>query len=771
MRIYKDTPFEIGLMPWEFEPGELLYLVFVKGTFSLVPGRCEIAEEQATIQGEVPFDDHDRPSVRCASDFAVVKPRGEWLLTGSAFAPGGRPVTVLPVHVRVGPLEKQLVVYGDRRWERGVLGAKPSAPQPFTEMPLRWERSFGGPRHPENPSGCGTVAVEGPTGRIEPLPNIEDPRRPIVSKDDRPPPAGAFPIPSTWPARTRLLGTFDDEWKRARWPYFPRDFDPHFYQAAPADQQLPQGYWRGDERIVLRGLSASHAVLETKLPGLRARVFVEWDPARRGTNEPAMGEVPRPTLDEVGMVLDTIAIDSAAATVCCTWRGLIRGVADVKMSNVARLFAIHEPLEADEARAYYEDWLWRLLRDEAAEAQAVEAEVPAAAPPEVSVPEAVAAAELAALGLGTSIRGVYAAIGELLDAEEAVFGKPKASDIRAAFEREGIEPPAELVDPEPPPAIPEEEPDPPSLRRLAALVRCRLGRPFDGADLTGAPFRGLDLRNASFRGCILTDADLRGARLDGAVFDDAVLVRARLEGASLVGASLQRVELAGADLARADLRRAVLVGATATAARLVEANLERAQASEWAAEGADLSRARLCGAMLAYADLSGALLEGADFTAANLNHADIGGAKAERACFERCVAPDLRAAERTNLSDAKLVLMEAPNAQLQEAIAFRANFAGSNLAGADLSDAVLCESNFVRCRLEGAKFARADLKFAQLLQANLFEADLEQADLREADLRGAHLFSAQLWRALTDGTRFEGANVGRTHLEGRWRSA
>lgn len=769
MRIYKDTPFEFGLMPWELEPPRLDFLVFVKGTFSLAPGECVIAEKQATIHGETLFADVEHPSVETESDFALVKVRGEWLLTGSAFAPEGRPVTLLPVGVRVGPLEKRLVVHGDRVWERGLLDSKPSAALPFVEMPLRWERSFGGPGDPDNPAGCGTHSALGVDGRVEPVPNIEHAHHPIVSRDDRPAPAGAFPIPSTWRARTRLLGTFDDAWVRERWPYFPRDFDPRFYQAAPADQQLPRGYWRGDEALALRGLSPHFPLLETRLPGLRARAFVEW--AAAGTSGPVemYQGVPRPILQEVGLVLDTIRIDSRAGQVCCLWRGLLGGAEDAAMTNVARLFFLHEPLAQEQPHGFYEEWLWRLLWEEQAERNAMEGADPDEAPSDVSDTEPPAIAEMDAMreALTSSARGAYVALGVLLDAEEAVFERGGAAEARAAFEEAEVEPPEDLVEAEPPPPVVPEEDIPRSLKRLTAIVRHRLRRHFEGVDLTEAPFAGLDLRGASFRGAILTRADLSGARLDGACFAEATLFQARLVGASLTTAQLDEAELAEADLSHANLQGASLAGASAPDARFVQANLESTNATALSAEGSSFYQARLVSALLAYADLSRCNLDEADLLTANLEHTNLSGATAQRARFERCLAPDLRASEAVNLTDSLFVLVNAPNAQLQEVIALRTNFAGSNLEGADFADGKLLQANLTRCDLRGAKLTRSDLRMAQVLVANLMEADLERADLREADLRGAHLFGANLWRAVVVGALLDGAVLERTHLEDR----
>jgi hypothetical protein len=278
MRVYKDTSFEFGLMPWELTPPHASGLFFVKATFELAQNSpASIAPEQRPITGEVPYDDVDAPSVQCESDFALFKPRAEWLLChAQAHAPGGSPAQIVPVRVRVGPLDKQLVVWGDRRWTMSLLGSKATDPVPFTSMPLRWERSYGGPGYAPNPCGAGREPVEVDGERVDRVPNIESPRAPHVSKEDHHPPAGMFPIPSTWDARASKLGTFDEIWRVSRWPYFPSDFDPAFYQAAPPDQWLDGPSWRGDETIELENLRPDQPSFRSRLPGLRARMFIEW---------------------------------------------------------------------------------------------------------------------------------------------------------------------------------------------------------------------------------------------------------------------------------------------------------------------------------------------------------------------------------------------------------------------------------------------------------------------------------------------------------------
>ena len=70
------------------------------------------------------------------------------------------------------------------------------------------------------------------------------------------------------------------------------------YGQAAREAQRIAGYWRGDEEIELHHLHPEHRVVRCRLPGLRPRVFLHER------------ERPHGPLRELGLVLDTIAIDA-----------------------------------------------------------------------------------------------------------------------------------------------------------------------------------------------------------------------------------------------------------------------------------------------------------------------------------------------------------------------------------------------------------------------------------------------------------------------------
>src|SRR5690606_33596378 len=125
--------------------------VVLKATFRLpegVGGIAELAEEQLPLVAEDEHYDGDATgSVRLERDLVPFKPRADIVLVGSAHVPGGRAATELDVGLRVGRVQHVARVIGDRRWlfpSRAVLVPTMSRPEPFTTMPLVYERAFGG---------------------------------------------------------------------------------------------------------------------------------------------------------------------------------------------------------------------------------------------------------------------------------------------------------------------------------------------------------------------------------------------------------------------------------------------------------------------------------------------------------------------------------------------------------------------------------------------------------------------------------------------------
>jgi hypothetical protein len=255
------TGMAAGLTVFTDKDGRDHCVVVVKGTF-LVDGDgrvvpAEIQEPLATCDEH--HGDPGTTAIKYECEFAPFKPRADVIINGQAHAKNGDPVTETTVAVEIGSMRKEVRVVGDRHWESGVFGFRPTEPTPFVTMPLTFERAFGGsdnshpdPKHHgaelrnlvgvgfrKNPS---VEAIEG-----SPLPNLEHPRHPMRGWGDMIPPVGFGVVGRGWQPRIKFAGTYDQEWLDERFPFLPKDFQQEYFLSAPVDQQFP--HFLGDEAV------------------------------------------------------------------------------------------------------------------------------------------------------------------------------------------------------------------------------------------------------------------------------------------------------------------------------------------------------------------------------------------------------------------------------------------------------------------------------------------------------------------------------------------
>ena len=271
--------------------GAEIWLVAVKATFDILPDGSTIPSKDQPPVLRIP-EYHGEPgksSIKYEADLVMTKRTTDIVVVGHAHAPGGRAVGELDVGFRVGPVQKTLRVFGDRRW--GLLG--PTNPELFTKMPLVYERAYGGAdrksEHPErdwewrNPVGTGYAVKKAHLNDVM-VPNIEYPNDLIGAWKDRPSPAGFGPIGSHWQPRASFAGTYDDKWMKTRQPLLPDDFDDRFFQCVPGDQQAPQ-FLHGGESVALLNLTPS-GNLRFALPRLFLRFETRFYDGSRQVHEP-----------------------------------------------------------------------------------------------------------------------------------------------------------------------------------------------------------------------------------------------------------------------------------------------------------------------------------------------------------------------------------------------------------------------------------------------------------------------------------------------------
>lgn len=301
-----------------FEPdGRELLVVAIKATFR-IPEKGEtpvLAEEQAQLTEADEFTGEPGLSAPLyESDYAHRKPFCDVLLNGSTYAPEGKPAIQVPVGLKVGSMTKLFNVVGDRRWEAGVVSVAVGRPKPFVIMPISYNNAFGGvdnfhedpSRHRTylpNPVGKGFHAdlssslVDG-----TPLPNTEEINHSVTMLGKSYRPMAFGPIGRNFGSRYPFAGTYDQEWLDNRAPFWPDNFDYRYFQAAPADQQIP--YPKGGEEVALKNLTAN-GLVRFKLPEISMPVLLI----------PYQGKA-----QEVKALVDTILIEPDKNRFMLTWR-------------------------------------------------------------------------------------------------------------------------------------------------------------------------------------------------------------------------------------------------------------------------------------------------------------------------------------------------------------------------------------------------------------------------------------------------------------------
>ena len=256
--VKNQTPFAAESSWGRDKDGIHEWIVAVKGTYQVkADGSVVLAEKQPEPLLVAEYNGKDGvSSLKYDADIVGFKPTTVVVLNGTAYAPQGKPVNEFVVSLRVGDMHKSIKVVGHRTWKKGVLGVIPSSVEPVTQVPIVYERAYGGfdqadsdPRkqrlEARNPVGCGLVAKAG-----EPLPNFEYRRGRLETAG----PAGFGPIASYWSPRLEMQGTYDESWKRGRFPLLPADWDPLSRLCSPADQR-PASHLRGGELVELENLT------------------------------------------------------------------------------------------------------------------------------------------------------------------------------------------------------------------------------------------------------------------------------------------------------------------------------------------------------------------------------------------------------------------------------------------------------------------------------------------------------------------------------------
>lgn len=738
MEIFNQTSFEFAPLVGRIGFPKYSLTFIVKATFDLVPGdKAVLSAEQFPPTGDEFYaDDADGAGgIRYASDFAYFKPCADLLLVGTCHTPGEIPRQACQVRFGVGNVEKKLVVFGNRHWEAPLQSI--SEPEPFTTLELRYENSFGGAGYKNNPVGKGYVSVQAADGKtIKPLPNIEDPDQLIDSPGTHPVPMNFGPLDQMWGQRYSKVGTYGKKWLKERWPWFPMDFDWHFFNAAPFDMQV-EGYLKGDEALFFENLHAHYPHYRSYLPGIRPRCFISH------SEHPE-----KDALAEIQLNLDTLWVDMDAEKLALVWRGVSPTLSE-DYEDIHHIYIDSEKLDQKaHSVSHHTDKFFSLLNKQK---KALPAEDPDDdLEDEVDEEKAIAEAEAEIEKVRKEMEAAFLEAGIDTKVEP-----PPQSDADKALEAELLEKfGVEDADEE------NEKP----LTRKVIEERIKNGNSLAGEDLRGLDLTGLDMHGIDLQETLLTESSLQNANLSEAQLQGANFANCDLKGANLRGAVLADADFTQADLAGSDLSAANLDHAIFEKAVLKNAVMEGVRSKRALFPGADLSGAILKKALLEGADFSQCILNKADFEQACLVEASVEGATGIRVNMEKADLTELRASEGPNFSFGNF----------REASGNRSTWEGANLTGADFSYSSFVEAVFSGVILEDAnltaadmpqtRFRKANLRRAKFIAMNLFRGSLEKADLMECDFSGSNLYEVEFLDARLDETKFEAANIKMTKL-------
>ena len=328
----------MGLEP----SGRELLVVVVKGTFHL-PKNGEEARlhemQQPLVMADTFTGEPGLSAPIFEADFAPRKHRCDILLTGSAYAPGGKPATRVAVGMRVDGLTKSFAVVGPRAWQANAVSVFAGDPQPFITQPISYDAAFGGVDNFHEDPSKHHAFMSNPVGKgfhkhlktawvdEAPMPSTEALDQPITTTDGDYYPMSFGPVGRSWEPRSKYAGTYDKNWLDNVFPFLPADFNEAYYQAAPLDQQTD--HLRGGEEVTLANLTPEGRTT-FKLPAIEMPVHFFL---KNGGRVDAKGRI------------DTLLLAPDAGWFSLTWR--------VTQPLKKNMFEISEVLVGSTSRAWW----------------------------------------------------------------------------------------------------------------------------------------------------------------------------------------------------------------------------------------------------------------------------------------------------------------------------------------------------------------------------------------------------------------------------------
>jgi len=721
-------------------------------------------------------------------DLGVPKACAEFLVSGNAYTQHQAEKTACGVRMRLGELDKSLLVFGDRYWMDG----RASKPAAFEQMRVDWTRAYGGAGHAVNPQGMGMATVDINGVHMLPLPNVEAPLARISAPRQNVEPGGFTAYPPDAPQRFALIGSkYGQDWLEQEYPGFAEDMDWRFFNAAPADQR------RVNHRSLDAGsdyeiwnMHPQRQVLRGSLPDWKARCFA----TRRSDGT---------ELDEIGLQLSTAWFFPHRERVLLIWHGALPihedDAADVKLIMPALELAgqprtldhylkvAQQRLDKDYGAVHalcddelvpesiQGEWLDGALpdiaerpmvrnimqgaarkretwRQELLAAGMEDPELVLAAVPEMGKPPKVAELPEMMRGMEAQIREHRAVLDEarakaLADPDLQAFASKAEIDV-AGIADHGREGSRGRLDPEAVHAqLADFDKNPVTSGESSTAqggIGKRLGPQVDRLYLNGAhlfdpppgmsPHRAQRTRrrvmeiyaaSRDFTGMNLIGADLSDMDLSGACFRQAAM-----EGANLTGARFDNCDFTGAVLVRA-----VAVNTSFSAAIFTQANL-----SLMRGQRARFDKAVFVDSVCVETVFDGCVFADAEFLRTQWREAT-------------CTACDFTAARCAEMAPMKWRLARS---NFSRASFRQCAFMACELEQCSFAAATMTRGSFVNTAFTGATdFTRAALTAASFCGTTaLDDACFREASLAQCGLRGTSLARADFSKAVLAASDF-----------------
>jgi len=307
LALRNNSTFTCQPVPLTAKNGATILRIVLKAGFAIAgDGELVRADEQPEVVMEDQYwGEPGISSIRYESDIVLDKPHTDLVVNGHARAPKGRPVTQMDVALAYqGRVLKRLRVIGDRVWRTGAVGWRMTAPSPFTEMPITYDRAYGGSdikgSEARNRSGTGFTSSANSDFEGTPAPNIEFADQLISTLADKPEPAGLGVVSKHWEPRLFYAGTYDALWLEKQFPLLPHDFDNRFFQSVNQAQWIPRPH--GGEQVAIQGMT-DDGLWRFQLPDCDMKVKLRY----------------RDRTEERLMDLDTILVEPDDRRLILTW--------------------------------------------------------------------------------------------------------------------------------------------------------------------------------------------------------------------------------------------------------------------------------------------------------------------------------------------------------------------------------------------------------------------------------------------------------------------